>query len=229
MNHNYYYTLLGRRVRGVPVSQSCDAALQLKYINAGPWAGGLPGTTYYSGYNGGAPAQEAWDNLPFGGIVEVFANTQILVGAAAYQLGTLLWLDSARTQQLPAIPGLWLRIENAVFKYSPYSGQVLDDPSFRFGVNELTIFQPIITQSFISNGEQSSCGGSLTAGPYPTEVWCNHDNWQQVTRVWTDAALTQPFAGANRWYAIDINGPINGMGTTLQINNCGEVIGFYAC
>jgi hypothetical protein len=65
-------------------------------------------------------------------------------------------------------------------------------------------------------------------GPYTQTVRVARDQWQQVDRVWADQALTQPFVGGNNWYAAD-PGAINDGGTTLQINNCGWVVGFYAC
>lgn len=224
MNHNYYYILLGKRARGTAVQPPCSAGKLMRYLSAGPNAGGLPGVTYYTGYSGNQA--DAQYNLAFGGAVEVFSPAWPLTASGPYQLGSLIYLDEAMTQQLPAIPGTWFQVEGQVFSYNYYSGQVLDDPSFRFGVTDVLNLSQAFTQSSINVGSQYVC--DLNA-PYPTQIWADSDNWQTVQRVWTDAARTQPFQGGGLWYGVDPNGNINGMGTTIQINNCGQVVGLYAC
>lgn len=224
MNHNYYYILLGKRARGVSVQTPCGAGKQLRYAAAGPNSGGLPGVTYYTGYVGNQA--DAQYNLAFGGSVEVFSPAWPLQESGPYQLGSLLYLDLAMTQQLPAIRDTWFQIEDQVFSYSTYAGQTLDDPSFRFGVTDISTLSPIVTQSLVNVGSPYTC---ILDGPYPTQIWADSDNWQTTTRVWTDPGLSQPFIGGDLWYGVDPQGAINAMGTTIQINNCGQVIGLYAC
>lgn len=71
-----------------------------------------------------------------------------------------------------------------------------------------------------------SDGPCILEGPYETPVWVNSPDWQQVTRVTLDDQGTQPFIGKERWYNI---GNEAGMGTTLQIDNLGQVMLVVAC
>ena len=65
MNHNYYYTLLGRRAGGPGSAQTsgCSASVQLRYMYT-QQVGGLTGA--------GGDSLVDWEGLVFGNIVEVY-------------------------------------------------------------------------------------------------------------------------------------------------------------
>jgi hypothetical protein len=202
MNHNYYYTLLGRRAGGpgTPVVSDCSESLQLRYATTTP-GGLLVGT--------GGNTQADWEGLVYSGLfLEVWASTPLLV------LGTQLYLDSAKTQEIQVDNG-GFRIEENFFSYQTGVGVVTIDP----------IPQPSDNQIRISGPSPTSC---QLNGPYTQTVWVARDQWQQVDRLWLDTALTQPFVGGGNWFHAD-DLTIPAAGTTLQVNNCGWVIGFYAC
>jgi hypothetical protein len=202
MNHNYYYTLLGRRAGGPGTvsTANCSDSLQFRYS-----------TVQQGGALSGATGDQLgdWEGLVFGGIVEVWPNNQQLA------TGTRLFLDQGLTQEISPIDGNWYRIEELIFTYQVGSG-----------IQTITqINQPTDNQIQLSGPSATSC---QLNGPYTQPVWVARDQWQQVDRIWLDQALTQPFVGGNNWYSTD-DSVISSGGTTLQVNNCGWVIGFYAC
>ena len=202
MNHNYYYTLLGRRAGGPASAQTsdCSGSLQLRYMYT-QQVGGLIGA------KGDTLAD--WESLVFGGIVEVWADQPQLV------LGARLYLDSQLTQEISVVDGDWYRINELIFTYSA-----------GVGITQITqISYPTDIQVFLNAPSPSAC--QLT-GPYNQPVWVARDQWQQVDRIWLDQALTDPFVGGNNWYGIE-DQVIPSGGTTLRVNNCGWVTGFFAC
>ena len=202
MNHNYYYTLLGRRAGGPGSAQTsdCSNSLQLRYMYT-QQVGGLIGA------KGDTLAD--WEGMVFGGIVEVWSDQPQLVVA------TRLYLDSQLTQEISVVDGDWYRIEEKIFTYST-----------GIGITQTTqINQPSDNQIRLSGPSATSC---QLNGPYTQQVWVARDQWQQVDRIWLDQALSQPFVGGNNWYSTD-DSVIPSGGTTLQVNNCGWVEGFFAC
>jgi hypothetical protein len=150
-----------------------------------------------------------WESLVFGGIVEVWADQPQLV------LGARLYLDSQLTQEISVVDGDWYRINELIFTYSA-----------GVGITQITqISYPTDIQVFLNAPSPSAC--QLT-GPYNQPVWVARDQWQQVDRIWLDQALTDPFVGGNNWYGIE-DQVIPSGGTTLRVNNCGWVTGFFAC
>jgi hypothetical protein len=202
MNHNYYYTLLGRRAGGPGTASTanCSDSLQFRY-NTVQQGGALRGAT--------GDSLVDWEGLVFGGIVEVWPNNQQLA------TGTRLFLDQGLTQEISPIDGNWYRIEELIFTYS-----------VGIGITAITqINQPTDNQIRLSGPSPTSC---QLGGPYTQQVWVARDQWQQVDRIWLDQALSQPFVGGNNWYSTD-DSVIPSGGTTLQVNNCGWVEGFFAC
>jgi hypothetical protein len=221
MNHNSYYILLGKKAGGagaVSTTQECATSLPLKYSQ---FADGF--------YWGAATAQAAWDNLIFGqGIVSVFpkigAQTNLtLVSSTNSTMGTVLFADTAGGAQINLKPGDWFRIGSQVFQYSDGMGNI--NPNTPYGVSGLTSFGTQPTVFYISGPEPVEC--LSLGGPFTGVVVGDQENWQNVTQIWEDDGVT-PFVGGNNWYAVDpeLN---TSMGTTLKINNCGQVVGFYAC
>ena len=209
MNHNYYYILLGKKAGGpgTQPTSNCSDSLQFRYYSINTPAG-QSGEWYY-GISDPDPAL-AWSGLVFGGIVEVWASTQVLGP------GTKLYIDQAQTQEVKAVDdGAQFRIEANLFTYRVGTG-----------ITAITqMAEPPDRQIRMSGPEPGSCALS---GPYTQTVWVARDQWQQVDRVWLDSTLTQPYVGGGNWYYAD-DTTIPAAGTTLQINNCGWVIGFYAC
>ena len=208
MNHNYYYILLGKKAGGAstPAVSNCSTSRQFRYsyINTPQ---GQTGDWYY-GSTDPNPIQ-AWQGLVFGGIVEVWASTSTLAP------GTQLYSDIGLTQEIKAVSGEQFRIEEKLFTYQVGSG-----------IQTITqINQPADIQIKLSGPSPTSC---QLNGPYTQPVWVSRDQWQQVDRIWLDQALTQPFVGGNNWYHADPI-TISEAGTTLQVNNCGWVEGFFAC
>ncbi len=208
MNHNYYYTLLGRRAGGpgsIPTS-NCSDSLQFRYsyINTPT---GQTGDWYY-GSTDPTPTQ-AWEGLVFGGIVQAWPSTPTLAP------GTLLYLDATLAQEIKAVDGDQFRIDDFLFTYR--NG---------LGIDQITqLNQPSPIQIRLSGPDANSCNLN---GPYTQVAWVNRTYWQQVDRIWLDSALTQPFVGGGNWFhADDIT--IFTAGTTLKLNNCGWVEGFFAC
>jgi hypothetical protein len=202
MNHNYYYTLLGRRAGG-PGSAStsdCSDSLQFRYMQP-QQVGGLTGAT--------GDTLADWEGLVFGNIVEVWPDQPQL------GVGTRLYLDAGLTQEISLVDGNWYRVEELIFTYQTGGG-----------IAAITqINQPTDNQIRLSGPSPTSC---QLGGPYTQPVWVSRDQWQQVDRIWLDQALSQPFVGGNNWYSID-DSVIPSGGTTLQVNNCGWVEGFFAC
>ena len=99
------------------------------------------------------------------------------------------------------------------------------NPNTPYGVSGLTSFGTQPTVFYISGPEPVEC--LSLGGPFTGVVVGDQENWQNVTQIWEDDGVT-PFVGGNNWYAVDpeLN---TSMGTTLKINNCGQVVGFYAC
>lgn len=201
MNHNYYYALLGTRAGGTAAAQSnCSDSLQFRYMYTDQ-------ASTLVGANGDTLAD--WEGMVFGGIVEVWADTQQI------GVGTRFYTNSALTQEVSVLDGNWFRVENLIFAYTT-----------GVGITTLTqINEPPLIQIRISDPSASSCNLS---GPYNQIVFVARDQWQQVDRLWLDQSLTQPFAGGGSWYHVTDN-DIPSAGTTLQINNCGWVVGFFAC
>ena len=202
MNHNYYYTLLGRRAGG-PGSAStsdCSGSLQLRY-----------GTIQEGGAWSGAAGDQIsdWEGLVFGGISEVWASTPTV------DVYTRFFLDENQTQEISVVDGDWFRIEEAIFTYEAVTGITAITQIPQLSEHQVRINAPSATQCNLF-------------GPYNQPVWVARDTWQQVDRIWLDQALSQPFAGGNNWYHVTDNDMPSG-GTSLQVNNCGWVEGFYAC
>lgn len=206
MNHNYYYILLGTKAGGAAAATGCTSTG--KYLRFASWT---PNTGVYDGLVD--DISNAASSLAFGGSVEVWTPPN-----QGWPLtdGSQLFTDSALTQPLLTNGDGWFQVESQIFKYHT-------------GTTDATQITPAglpQTQDTISQGDPNVC--NTLAGPFTTPIWANSDNWQTTTLVTLDQAGTQPFAGQNLWYGVEGN-QINGMGTTIQINNCGQVIGLYAC
>ena len=202
MNHNYYYTLLGRRAGGPGSAQTsdCSASVQFRYMQP-QQVGGLTGA--------GGDTLADWEGLVFGNIVEVWPDQSQL------GVGTRLYLDAGLTQEISLVDGNWYRVEELIFTYQTGGG-----------IAALTqINQPTDNQIRLGAPSATSC---QLNGPYTQPVWVARDQWQQVDRIWLDQALSQPFVGGNNWYSTD-DSVIPSGGTTLQVNSCGWVTGYTAC
>lgn len=206
MNHNYYYILLGKKAGGTAAQLGCTSTG--KYLR---FAQGPPNTAMYEGYVG--DVANATSSLAFGSSIEVWTSPNL--GWPLIDGSSPLYLDENLTQELPTSGDGWFQIEDQLFKYSTGTRAVQITPT---GLPQ--------TQDTISIGDPTVC--QTLAGPFTTPIWANSDNWQTTTKVTLDQAGTQPFPGQDLWYAVEGNG-INGMGTTIQINNCGQVTGLYAC
>jgi len=202
MNHNYYYVLLSKRATGVATSTGCTStSKQLRYST-------LSGQDYVGSTD---PQASAIYALAFGYTVEVWTQDW-----ASFGNGSRLYLDAALSQAFSSAgSGLWFTVEGTLFYYDNVAGVQNFQPA-----------APVYTSASINAGDSNTC---MLDGPFITQIWADQDNWQLVSRVWTDAARTQPLAGGNLWYGVDPYGSINAMGTTIQINNCGQIIGLYAC
>lgn len=75
----------------------------------------------------------------------------------------------------------------------------------------------------LSLGSEIPC---ILDGPWVTPVWVNNLDWQGVTLVTLDPQGLQPFDGQRLFYSL---GTDAGMGTTLQINESGQVMLVFAC
>lgn len=205
MNHNYYYTLLGRRAGGAsstPVP-ACVGSLQLRYSHQ--YGGELIGAES-SDFNN-------WALLAFGNFVTVWSD------GAGIELGHHLWLDAALTQAVSLAPGTSFRSEQAMFTYDGYN-------SSPGGVATIAQFaQPAGRLVHLSAPSQISC---QLEGPYVQPVWVGQDSWQQVDRIWLDDEFYVPFPGGNNWYHVN-DSDIPSSGTTLRVNDCGWVVDFHAC
>ena len=202
MNHNYYYTLLGRRAGGPGSAQvsDCSGSLQLRYAYDGQ-GGELVGAQ--------GDSLQDWEGLVFGSIVEVWPSQPQLA------IGVQLYLDSQKTQEISTVGREHFRIDTALFVYE-----------VGVGITQITqISYPTDIQVFLNAPSPSAC---QLIGPYNQPVWVARDQWQQVDRIWLDQALTDPFVGGNNWYGIE-DQVIPSGGTTLRVNNCGWVTGFFAC
>ena len=92
MNHNYYYTLLGRRAGGPGSAQTsdCSASVQFRYMQP-QQVGGLTGA--------GGDTLADWEGLVFGNIVEVWPDQPQL------GVGTRLYLNAGLTQEISLVDG----------------------------------------------------------------------------------------------------------------------------
>ena len=202
MNHNYYYTLLGRRAGGAAATLtiSCTNSLQLRY--------GYEFDSLFVGAQGDGDIND-WVSLVDGRFAQVWPNTSTL------EVGTRLYLDSGLVQEISTlINGNWYRIENQLIKYDAAGISAIE-----------TIAQPAAIPVRITQPSSVQC---QLNGPYNQSVWVNRDAWQQVDRLWLDESMTQPFLGGGSWYHVTDNDIPSG-GTTLQVNDCGWVIEYTAC
>lgn len=204
MNHNYYYILLGKKAGGAAAQSGCSSTGRYLRFAQGP-----PNTGSYEGYVG--DPLNAASSLAFGSSIEVWSNS-----GWPLTEGATLYLDSALAQELPTNGDGWFQIEDQLFKYGTATTRA----------NLLTPTGLGQNQDVISIGDPTVC--QTLAGPFGTPIWANSDNWQTTTKVTLDQAGTQPFAGQDLWYGVEGNS-ITPMGTTIQINNCGQVTGLYAC
>jgi hypothetical protein len=80
------------------------------------------------------------------------------------------------------------------------------------------------TNFLISNGfdAYSPCSG---LGGSTNSVYGNDSDWLSVTRFFTDSGMTTGFAGGDLYYGDQYST----LGTTLQIDNNGYVIGLFSC
>ena len=206
MNHNYYYTLLGRRAGGAAATLtiSCTNSLQLRY--------GYEFDSLFVGAQGGGDIND-WVSLVDGRFAQVWPNTSTL------EVGTRLYLDSGLVHEISTlINGNWYRIENQLIKCDSFDGAV--------GITAIVdIAQPAAILVRITQPSSVQC---QLNGPYNQSVWVNRDAWQQVDRLWLDESMTQPFLGGDSWYAVS-DSDIPAGGTTLQVNDCGWVIEYTAC
>ena len=202
MNHNYYYTLLGRRAGGAAATLtiSCTNSLQLRY--------GYEFDSLFVGAQGDGDIND-WLGLVGGGFAQVWPSTPSLA------VGTRLYLDSGLSQEIATlINGNWYRIDSQLIKYNA-SGIAAIETIAQPEAILVRITQPSLTQCQLN-------------GPYNQSVWVQRDAWQQVDRIWLDQSMTQPFLGGGSWYHVTDNDLPSG-GTTLQVNDCGWVIGYTAC
>ena len=204
MNHNFYYTLLSKPAGGPGTSTPagvCTDSLQLRYsyIEEGG-----------SGWVGAQGSQlEDWASLVGGAFAQVWPNSPTLA------VGVRLYLDSELSQEIStAIDGNWYRIDSQLLLYNFQGIAALVD-----------IAQPEAISVRITQPSQTQCN---LQGPYNQTVWVQRDEWQQVDRIWLDQALSDPFVGGGSWYHVNDN-DLNSAGTTLQVNSCGWVIGYFAC
>ena len=105
MNHNFYYTLLGRRAGGAAATLtiSCTNSLQLRYS--------YEFDSLFVGAQGDGDIND-WVSLVGGRFAQVWPNTSTL------EVGTRLYLDSGLVQEISTlINGNWYRIENQLIKY----------------------------------------------------------------------------------------------------------------
>lgn len=202
MNHNYYYTLLGRRVAGAPGGCTTTS----RFLRFDSIVGGA-----YRGYTGGGTAFEAAASLAFGGVVEVWANP----GWPLVDGVTGLFLNEALTTPLITQPGGVFHMENDVFGYVHGQGPTILS-SVPFGS----------LADLISAGDPGHCNN--LSGPFLSGVWVNSPTWQTVTLVTIDEFGLVPFPGGGLKYAIEGVNCFNA-GTTLGINNCGQVTSLFAC
>ena len=202
MNHNFYYTLLGRRAGGAAATLtiSCTNSLQLRY--------GYEFDSLFVGAQGDGDIND-WLSLVGGSFAQVWPNTSTL------EVGTRLYLDSGLVHEISTlINGNWYRIENQLIKYDAAGISAIE-----------TIAQPAAIPVRITQPSSVQC---QLNGPYNQSVWVNRDAWQQVDRIWLDESMTQPFLGGGSWYHVTDN-DIPSSGTTLRVNDCGWVIGYTAC
>lgn len=207
MNHNYYYILLGKKAGGAAAEVGCSSTSRYLRFALGP-----PNTEVYVGYQG--RLEDAQFGLAGGGSLEVWSNT----GWPLQEGVSRLFLDEALTQPLITTGDQnWFQIEDQHFLY---------DPQVQFCWSIVAVPDYIPTPDIISQGDPTVC--QTLGGPYVQPIWANSAYWQTATKVTLDQAGTQPFAGANLWYGVEGNS-INSGGATIQINNCGQVTGMYAC
>ena len=201
MNHNYYYTLLGRRAGGAAatLTVACTNSLQLRY-----------GYEFDSLFVGAQGTQlQDWASLVGGGFAQVWPSTPTLA------VGTRLYLDSGLSQEIATlINGNWYRVDSQLLLYDFQGIAALVD-----------IAQPEAIQVRITQPSSTQCN---LQGPYNQTVWVQRDEWQQVDRIWLDQQLSDPFLGGGSWYHVSDNDIPSG-GTTLQVNDCGWVHGYFAC
>jgi len=202
MNHTYYYTLLGHRVAGAPGGCTTTSRfLRFSSVQANT----------YRGYEGGGTAFAAAEALAHGGVVEVWANP----GWPLVNGVTGLFLNEALTQPLLTQAGGVFHMENDVFGYVDGQGPTILSSVPFASLNDS-----------ISAGEPAHCNN--LSGPFLSGVWVNSTTWQTVTLVTIDEVGLVPFPGGGLKYAIEGLTCFNA-GTTLGINNCGQVTSLYAC
>ena len=204
MNHNFYYTLLSKPAGGpgTPTQAvDCTDSLQLRYsyIEEGG-----------SGWVGAADTQlQDWTDLVGGEFAQLWPST------ATLDVGTRLYLDSGVAQEIStSIDGNWYRVDSQLLLYNFQGIAAIVD-----------IAQPEAIPVRITQPSSTQCN---LQGPYNQTVWVNRDAWQQVDRIWLDQSMTQPFLGGSSWYHVSDNDLQSG-GTTLRVNDCGWVIGYFAC
>lgn len=201
MNHNYYYTLLGRRAGGAAatLTVACTNSLQLRY--GYEFDGLLVGAQDFQ--------PQDWASLVGGAFAQVWPSTPTLA------VGTRLYLDSGLSQEIGTlINGNWYRVDSQLLRYDFQGIEAIE-----------TIAQPEAILVRITQPSLTQCN---LQGPYNQSVWVQRDAWQQVDRIWLDQALSDPFVGGGSWYHVNDN-DLNSGGTTLQVNDCGWVIGYFAC
>ena len=204
MNHNYYYTLLGRRAGGAAatLTVACSNSLQLRY--------GYEFDSLFVGAQGDGDINDWWS---LAGNNSSFA--QVWPSTPTLEVGARLYLDSGLTQEIATlINGNWYRIDSQLIKYNASGIAAIE-----------TIAQPEALLVRITQPSSTQC---QLNGPYNQSVWVNREAWQQVDRIWLDQSMTQPFLGGGSWYHVTDNDLPSG-GTTLQVNDCGWVIGYFAC
>ena len=202
MNHNYYYTLLGRRAGGAAATLtiSCTNSLQLRY--------GYEFDSLFVGAQGDGDIND-WLSLVGGRFAQVWPSN------ATLEVGTRLYLDSGLVQEISTlINGNWYRINNQLIKYDVLGISAIVDIA-QPGAIPVRITQPSSVQCQLN-------------GPYNQSVWVNRDAWQQVDRIWLNQSMTQPFLGGGSWYHVTDNDLPSG-GTTLRVNDCGWVVDYTAC
>jgi hypothetical protein len=204
MNHNYYYTLLGSRAGGPGTSTPagvCTDSLQLRYSYIQEGGG-------WVGAQGDGDINDWW-SLVGGEFAQVWPSSPTL------EPGTRLYLDSGLSQEIGTlINGNWYRVDSQLLRYDFQGIAAIE-----------TIAQPEAILVRITQPSSTQCN---LQGPYNQTVWVQRDEWQQVDRIWLDQALSDPFVGGGSWYHVFDNDIPSG-GTTLQVNDCGWVIGYFAC
>ena len=120
-------------------------------------------------------------------------------------------------------------------KYIGYCGKSLPY-SFTATSNNIVYFDINISGGYFITCDGTTTNYSISTG-YTAPNYCNglggsdlsvygnDSNWTSVTRFFTNAGMTVPFNGANLYYGDSESSN----GTTLQIDNNGYVINYYAC